>query len=203
MTIYDSQLYHTGFTKITPDEIGSILGRDLSDDETSYLTALIPALELSFARACNRNFLLQPYFEYFPGDSDMYSFGSTPVSEITKIVVSGQTMYEAEGEGENEWNLNEHFFVYPEKLILSSALAIFPPYNALRVEYSLSQFWGHDVRIAIIQWVQDMLQKKDYAGRSLKKYSFASLSLEFAGEGADIYPSYVSRVVESYKKICI
>ena len=198
---YNGSVYYSGFSGVTPQMVGGQMGKTLSSGDIAFLTLAIEAIELSIAKACNRNFKVQTYHELLDTGRYVFPVKNTPINEVKKMILEGVTKYDSTS-GANTWVLGRDFFVYESSIDFNLPIHNYPHNQALRIEYSILPFWGSDVKMAISQYAQDFLQKKEYAGQEVKKFSFTSLSVEFA-ENKNHIPPYVMQVIENYRKILI
>lgn len=199
-------LFLSGYTGLTHSDIANFTGKTLSAAEQTQVTSLIASIEDYISRQCRRNFVYatggndQSYFDTLDAGQDKYYLFNFPIKEVIKITVDDVIKYEKNG-GSNTLVLGKDFFVYDNYVKFATI-----PYstsdnrNALKIYYYIYQFWGEDIKLAVKQWVSDLILNREYAGKPLTSLNANGFSLNF---DTDSIPSYIKSLIDQYKQVLI
>ncbi len=196
-----ANLFYSGYSELTPNDIGNFIGKELSSTEQAVINSLIQSMELHIARNCNRNFLHDlsgnSYYQVFDAGKKEYCTFNLPIKEITKIELDGDIEYDIEEES-NDYVLGSDFFVYDEGITFYTITkSSINDRNALKIYYTIEEFWGEDVKLAIKRWVSEIFLSREYGGKKVTSFNFSGYSLDFS---EDEIPEYIKEVISNYKK---
>lgn len=207
-TTKKGNLYYAGFTGLTHADIAAFLQRTLTTQEQAIATGLIASLEVFIAKRCNRNFLLVAgsplsdvvYTEVHDAGSFSIDLRNGPVKEVTKIELDGVVKYML-GSSSNSWSENVDFSVYEDHIEFDT-LPISTKNNrrALKVYYTIDEFYGDDVKHAVKLWASQLLSSSTEGGRTITSVSHAGYSVNFSDEQV---PEYVKQIINAYQNISI
>ena len=117
MSAVDGTLFYSGYSGVTPIQVGNLLKRTFSDDERALVVELISFAEDEFARSCNRNFKDDlTYYEYFDTGFTRVNLLNTPIKSLTAVVVDGMDRTANYTENTHYWIYNSFIQFYPTSL---------------------------------------------------------------------------------------
>lgn len=203
MADLNGKLYKSGYSGLTYSDIAAFLSKTLIGAEQTLITALIADIEDYLCRATRRNFFIadgttDKYVETVDAGLDRYYLTNGPIKEVLQISVNGTDWY-LKGGGSNKLTLGTDFFVYEDKVVFENV-----PYSsiddrrAMKIYYTIEQFWGNDVKLAIKRWVSDLFLAREYGGASIKRFNVQGFSMDFDETSL---PTYIKSVVDSYRRI--
>jgi len=203
MADINGKLYKSGYSGLTHTDIANFLSKTLSAAEQAVVTSFILDVEDFFCRACRRNFFIadgttDQYYELVDAGKSKYYLTNGPIKEILKITVNSTDWY-VKGGSNNKLTLGTDFFVYENHVLLETV-----PYSstddrrALKVYYTIEQFWGSDLKLAITRWVSALFLSREYGGSTIKRFNVQGLSIDFDENGL---PNYVNAITESYRRV--
>lgn len=182
----DGSLYQSGWSGLTYADIQAFNGKTIPSADQSPVANLIKSLEDYICRATGRNFLVvsgeEYYSETFTSGEKRYTLKGFPFT-IKKIIVNSVTVYDSASPLTGQYILNTDFYIKHNKVIFPNSLGATGYYNDVQIQYTITQFWGDDVKQAIIRVVSDIYLNKKYSGKSLNSFSFSGLSLDFKNDG--------------------
>jgi len=202
MAAKKGNLFYSGYSGITAAQVGDFLGKTLSATEQSIVNSLVSSIELFLAKKCRRNFKYDlgsdTYEETFDAGNVRYFFHNFPIKEVTKITIDSTDVY-VKGGGSNQYALGTDFFVYDDCIVFETVIPTSSNNDrrALKIQYSIEQFWGDDVILAIKQWVAQIFTTKEYGGKNATSFNFSGYSINFSDSEI---PEYVKEIISSYKK---
>ena len=206
MTDQLASVYQEGFSSVAASDVAAFVGKTFTAEDTTVVTSLIAALESRIATACRRQFKYvdsnvdQVYYETVDAGKYEYITHNFPIKEVTKITVNGVIKYQKNGNS-NILTLGTDLFVYPDRICMTTPLSsAINNSRAMVLYYTISQFWGSDVKHAIKQWAAELFLNREYGGESVTQFSVTGQSLQF---DTTTLPKYVQQVVDSYKKMLI
>ncbi len=202
MADLNGKLYKSGYSGLTHSDIAAFISKTLSAPEQAVVTALIADIEDFLCRACRRNFFVpdgttDKYYETVDAGNETLRLLNLPIKEILKITVNGTDWY-VKGSG-NQPVLGTDFFVYEDKVVFETV-----PYSsvddrrALAVYYTIEQFWGSDIKLAIKRWVSDIFLAREYGGNSVSRFNVQGFSMDF---NTTSLPQFIQAVVDSYRRV--
>ena len=193
-TTYESHEYPTGYSGLAHADIASFLQKTFTAGEQAAVTALIAEVESEISRRCDRAFKVaeSQYKEVFdvPPQVDAFRTKHSPINSVVLITMEGETIYEAN----DNHGLKVH--VYPNRLVIPEIPD--PEYaeRALEVTYTIKQFWGDDVKLAIKRVVGQLILNAENAGVPLITTSFGSMTE--TKDGQELV-KHIDAVVKRYK----
>ena len=202
-------LFYSGYSGVVAADVGISLTKTIPTTETTYVTNLIAALELHLARKCNRNFLTsdktvtpavdQVYTDIFDGGKENYYTRNFPIKTVTKITLSNVVIYDITAPNSNEMALDDDFFVYEDHINFDvSVYSNTDDNRALKISYTLDQFYDKDVSQAILMWASFIYSQKEYGGKDVKNVNFKGFSLSFNPQEKE--PWYIVDLINNYRK---
>lgn len=203
MADINGKLYKSGYSGLTQADVAAFISKTLSAPEQTVVTSLIADIEDFICRACRRNFFIadgstDQYYEIVDAGKEEYYLTNGPIKEILKITVNSTDWY-VKGGSSNKLTLGTDLFVYENKVLFETV-----PYSsindrrAMTIYYSIEQFWGGDLKLAIQRWVAETFLAREYGGSSPSRFNVQGFSLDF--NTANL-PDYIQSVVESYRRI--
>lgn len=192
-TTYENHQYPTGYSGLAHGDIASFLGKTFTTAEQTAVTGLIAEIEAEIARRADRNFLVTnaQYKEVFdvPSNKDTFKVKNQPINAIVDISMEGVSIYNSE-----LTTLKVH--VYPNKIVIPEIPD--PEYaeRALEVTYTIKQFWGDDLKLAIKRLVGQLILNAENAGVPLITTSFGSVSETKDGQELN---KHIDAVVKRYR----
>lgn len=210
MTEVKSNSLQTGFTNIGYSEIATFLDTSFTTSEQAQVDLFIRSYESMLIKLCNRNFAYGDntvYYETWDMDGrDVFYTYNYPIKEIKKIIIDGVTYYEKD-DADNKYLLNKDFFNDNDSIVFENILNM-RKRQAIKIYYTIDQFWGEDVILGIKQWVAELQQNKQYAGKDVKRFQFAGYSIEFkdvatTAEVKTKIPTYILDLISNYKKVLL
>ena len=204
MTNYRADNYQTGFSKISNVDIAGLTRKTYSVAEAAEIEALITSCEGYIARQCRRQFLAltagDSYFETFDAGQEIYDISSYPIDYVQTIKLDGAVVYEKGGTS-NALTLGTDFFVYDDKIEFEIApQSMTNNKRALEIYYNIVSEVGDDLKLAIKQWVADLIGNGEFAGKPLASFNIGGASMSF---DVNSIPAYVKTVINSYKSFLI
>ncbi len=202
MAVKKADIYYSGFTKLTALQVGNFLGKELNEQEQSFVNSLIPALELHLVKSCNRNFLYDMkndiYEDILDAGKSKYYLSNYPLKEISLITLDGITQYD-KNDATKPYKLNSDFYVYDDYIEFYSTIPSSSLNNrrALKIQYTIDQFWGEDVIFAVKQWAAQIFTQREYGGKNVSSFNFSGYSVSFNSQDV---PQFVKDVINSYRK---
>lgn len=205
-----SNSIQTGYTGLTYADIVSFLGVTVELSEQMEIESFIKAYEASLVKLCNRNFAHGDetvYFDTYDMDGrDTFYTYNYPIKEVQKIIIDGATYYEKDGTS-NIYTLDTDFYNATDSVTFETLLTL-RKRQAMKIYYTIDQFWDDDVVLGLKQWVSELQQNKQYVGKDVRKFSFASYAVEFgniatSAELKSKVPPYILDVVSYYRKVLI
>lgn len=196
VTTYENHQYPIGYSGLAHSDIASFLQKTFTTAEQSAVTALIGEIESEISRRCDRAFKVtdSQYKEVFdvPAQVDAFRTKNSPINSVVLITMEGETIYEAE----DDHGLKVH--IYPNRLVIPEIPD--PEYaeRALEVTYTIKQFWGEDVKLAIKRVVGQMIISAENAGVPLITTSFGSMSETKDGQELN---RHIDAVVKRYRML--
>ena len=193
-TTYESHEYPTGYSGLAHADIASFLQKTFTAGEQAAVTALIAEVESEISRRCDRAFKVaeSQYKEVFdvPPQVDAFRTKHSPINSVVLMTMEGETIYEAN----DNHGLKVH--VYPNRLVIPEIPD--PEYaeRALEVTYTIKQFWGDDVKLAIKRVVGQLILNAENAGVPLITTSFGSMTE--TKDGQELV-KHIDAVVKRYK----
>ena len=193
-----AKIYLSGWSLVTHSDVSSLLGKTLSTAEQTLITSLIKQVELYICRQCNRQFKLsQTYYETVDAGKSRYDVCNIPILAVTKITVDGNTKYEASGE-DNSLTLNQDFFVYDDYVefatLVSSSV---DNRNAMVLYYTIDEFWGEEVKLAITRFVSDLFVNREYATNRVQSIGISGgLNLTFDTKSV---PAALQEIIDAFR----
>jgi len=175
ITAVDVRIPQTGYSNITYSNIALLLKRSLKVGDQKLITNLIIKEEYKLASRCNRQFAYSSkvYYDTVDAGFSIFKPSTYPLSTLTKVLVDGVDKTSLYTENTNYWIKDRQIrFLVP---IVSSSYA----YNAVRLEYTIRQFWGYDVIDYLSKAVAVEFLASENAGVKLSNTSFADTSLTF------------------------
>jgi hypothetical protein len=177
----------TGYSGLTSADIEKSLGRSFTSLEAERAQELIEEIEAELVGRCGRNFAFQTSgntptsIEYYQsmnsGITDFYPH-NIPIDEVIEIEVGGTVVYEKDGVS-NTLILGTDFVVYEHKVHFINPTYYAVSTNAMKITYTIQQFWGKDVIHLIKRWVAALFLAADSAGVPITRHSFSSSSEDF------------------------
>lgn len=203
MADLNGKLYKGGYSGLTYSDIAAFLSKTLSASEQTVVTALIADIEDYLCRACRRNFFIADgttdnYYEVLDAGQDCYRPHNVPIKEITKINVDGTDWY-VKGGSSNRLVLGTDFFVYESKVefyVPPIASTYFK--RKLTLYYSLDQFWGNDLKLAIMRWVSEIFLTREYGSAAVTRMNVQGFLMDF---DPATNPTYIRSVIDSYRRV--
>lgn len=203
MSAVDGKLFQTGYSGIVSANIASFLKRTFSSSETTLTTLLITQIEAEFAKLCNRNFLinngatppiLTEYYEYFNSGFTKVMPENTPINSMTKIEIDGIDKTSLYVENTNYW-ITSNFIDFSSPIV-----GVGYRQKAVKLTYTLKQFWGADVTLMLTKWISYEFLKSENAGIGNSSMSFADVSQNFDIES---FSKDREKVIGRYTDFCI
>lgn len=193
--------YIAGYSGITPDDIAKHMKATFDATDTEVCTEAIEAVEIELARLTGRNFAYmdgedrQEYYQVFNGGLSRYDLLASPVDTIKKIELDGEVVYDIDDETK-PYVLGTDFYVSDRMIEFAyKQMGGLSNKNVLKVYWTIQEFWGADVRLAIKKWVADIMRERETNGKNLKKFSFSGLTYEYDNKETQ---SAIDRVISNY-----
>lgn len=205
-TQINAKLYQTGYSKLTGNDIASFLGKTFSVEEKAVAEDLIESCEDHIARACRRNFLVKDndnndveYFETLDAGKYRYYLKNFPINTIKRIDLDGVQKYDSDNEATYGLYLGSDLHVSDFEFTLDWLFtSARDDRNALKVYYTIEEFYGKDVSLAIKRFVAEIFSSRSYGGRQVNNISVPQLSMGFDNSKAE---KYFKSIVSRYKKV--
>jgi len=194
-----ARIYLSGWSSLTHTDISSLVGKTLSSAEQSLLTTLIAELELTICRRCNRQFKYssQTYYETVNAGEEKYFLKSIPVLAVTKITLDGSTIYELNGNN-NTLTLNQDFFVFRNYVQFASVQSSsVDNRNALVIYYTLEQFYGDEIKLAMKRYLAELFLQREYGTKPVQSLGISG-GLDISFDSRAI-PDYLEKVINFHK----
>jgi hypothetical protein len=203
MSAVDGKLFQIGYSGLTDEDIASFLKRTFSESEKNLANKLIKGVESEFARLCNRNFLINnqatppapiEYYEYFNSGFVKVMPENNPIDKMVKIEIDGVDRTSEYIENNNYW-VRGYYIQFASPVISANY-----PEKAVKITYTLKQFWGDDVILMLTKWVAYDFLKSENGGIGLSSMSFAEV-----GQNFDIksFKEEKEKVIGRYTDFCV
>lgn len=193
-TTYESHQYPTGYSGLAHADIASFLQKTFTAAEQSAVTALIAEIESEISRRCDRAFLVanSQYKELFdvPADKTSFRVKNPVINAVVTLKMEGETIYD----GTDTYDLRVH--IYPNRVEIPEIPDPEYQQNALEITYTIKQFWGDDVKLAIKRVVGQIILNAENAGVPLLTTSFGSMSETKDGQELN---KHIDAVVKRYR----
>ena len=204
MADLNGKLYKSGYSGLTYSDIAAFLAKTLSAPEQAVVTALIADIEDVLCRSCRRNFFIpdgttDSYYETVDSGQETLRLYNLPIKEIVKFTIDDDLDLYVKGDSDNEYRLGRDFFVYEDKVVFATV-----PYSsiddrrALTIHYTIEQFWGNDVKLAIKRWVSELFITREYGSNAVSRINVQGFLMDF--NTSDL-PNFVQSVVDSYRRV--
>lgn len=171
----DAKIYQTGFSGLTFTDIQTFLKRTFSTAEQTLATSLIKQKEYELCNLTNRQFLYTgvEYYEKFNAPLVTVFPYATPLSTLVKIEVDGidKTSLYVLG---RDYYVYDNFFHFESPIVSAGN-----QHQAVKLTYTLKQFWGEDIKYLITRWVAVDFLASENGGVALSNMSFSGLSQGF------------------------
>lgn len=181
MTAFDGNLYLSGWSGLTYTDIQTFNGKTIPSANQTSVNNLIKSVEDYIERECARNFKVLAtddyYSEIFTSGKTSYQLSSYPIT-LKKIILNSQTVYDSSSQT-NIYTLNLDFYIKHNRIYFPGTAEASGYYNDLEFRYNISQFWGDDVKQAIIRVVSDIYLNRANSGKPITNMSFSGVSFGF------------------------
>ena len=168
----DAREYQTGYSELIATDIANYLKRSFNSADAILVTQLIIDKEFQLCSQCNRQFKVtnQTYFEYFDAPRTKFIPYASPVSAVSEIMVNGV-------DKTSSYAVGQDYFIYDNLIAFYSPIiaSTYSP-RAIKLTYSLRQFWGQDVTNLIKKWVAVEFLNSENGGVATSQLSFSELS---------------------------
>lgn len=194
-----SRPYLSGWSGLTYTDIANLVGKTLTATEQNVITDLITSIELFICNQTNRQFKYSgmTYYETVDAGKFEYLTANFPINVISKITVDGNIKYQVDGVN-NVLTLGTDLFVYEDHIRITQLIpSAIDNSQAMKIYYSISQFWGADVTLAIKRLVADLFLSKEYGTKGVTSIGISGgLNLSF--DNISI-ANYLKAIINQYR----
>lgn len=179
VTTADAKIYQTGFSGLSYTDIGKYLKRTILASEQELVTNLIKEKEFELCSQTNRQFLYTnvEYWQKFNANITKVIPFNTPLNTLTKVEINGVDVT-------SQFILDYNYFIYDNYIYFKTPLVASQDYhNAVKLTYTIRQFWGDDIKNLLKKWVALEFLASENAGvnDSSRSVSGVNESLDLAG----------------------
>lgn len=175
MSVVKYNKYSVGYSAIVHGDIASFLKRTLTTADQTLVTSLIAEVEREICRQTRRQFhQVDTFYEEYPTGVSKFLLSNVPIKAITKIIIDGVEKTSNYTENVHYWIIDGQYVRFQTPLVASQN-----PYTGVRIEYSIDQFWGDDVKNLIKKMVSYEFLNSENAGVGLSNESFSDQSAGF------------------------
>ena len=178
MPAVDARIYQSGYSGLTYTSIQSFLKRTFTSAEQTLVASLIVDAEIMLCELTNRQFKYtsQEYYETLNGGFLKFMPFATPVSTLAGVTIDGVDVTD-------NYTLNTDYFVYDNYIVFESPLvSATDNRNAVKLTYTLRQFWGKDVENLLKKWVSLEFLSSENGGAKVDRFNFGNLSQDINHE---------------------
>ena len=195
--------YLTGYSGVTPSDVEKYMKASFDAADTEVCEEAIKAVEMEISRLTDRNFAYidgtdkQQYYQVFDGGHYAYDLAAYPLDEIVKIEIDGTVKYDVDDETK-PYVLGTDFYTYDEMIEFPyKQVGGLSNRNVVKIYWTMQQFWGDDIRLAVKKWVADIMRDRATDGKTIKKFSFSGLTYEYENKDTK---TILDHIVTTYKR---
>lgn len=175
-------------------DLAKYLRREFSPSESDQAQKIITAIELEIARRCRRPFAITlsdeeiVYSEYFDLPGKTFFTAGFPIKNIEAININAV---------DAGLVANADYYIYDDAVVFEFGTFNHRLKKGLEIQYTIEQFWGEDLVIAILKLAGVAWLNAEDGGVAKTELGFASIRQAY---DLPEFNKHIDQVVNSYKK---